>query len=244
MNLFLRSVFIFLVASLLIVRTAFAADRWRILGVPLDMPDSDEQALDSQYLEGIYQGDYGTHMAHDYGGYIGGHVKDSLLLQLPYYHINSTTKDGKQLELWFSSEEDGRKTFGVEMHESRQEKGARSEAPAAAIAEAQAAFGKPDRVITSPDALGRTILLFVDINLPRDKHDGIVARLPNPRQMTKDEVANFDSIDPRERARILGPDFRGAIVTIYSFKDQVTGIDAELLDLERARTVFNLEKLQ
>ncbi len=243
MNPFLRSLLAVLVVSMLLVHTASAADRWRILGVPLDMPDSDEQDLDGQYLEGIYQGDYGIHMTHNFGGYIGGHLKDSLLLQLPYYHINSTTKDGKQLELWFSSKDDGRRTFGVEMHESLRDKGARSEAPSAAIDEAQAAFGKPDRVITSPDASGTTILLFVDAYIPKDKHDAIVARLPNPQQVTKEEIANFNGIDLRERARILGPDFRGAIVTIYSLNGKVTGIDAELIDLQRARTVFNLEKL-
>lgn len=241
MNLFLRSFLIFLVASLLSVRTAGAADRWRILGVPLDMPESDDQALDGQYLEGIYQGDYGEKMLHDYGGYIGGHVKDSLLLQLPYYHMNSTAKDGKQLELWFSSKDDGRKTFGVEMHESLRDNAGRSEAPSKAIGEAQAAFGKPDRVITSPDAPSVTILMFVDADLPKDRRDAIVAHLPNSQQMPKDDAANFNSIDLRERARVLGADFRGAIVTIYSFKDQVTGIDAELLDLQRARTVFNLD---
>jgi len=244
MNLVLRSLLILLVASTLPIRTASAADRWRILGVPLDMPESDEHALDGQYLEGIYQGDYGTHMPHNYGGYIGGHLEDSLLLQLPYHHINSTTKDGKQLELWFSSQEDGRKTFGVEMHDSRRENGGSTEAPSAAIEEAQAAFGKPDRVIMSPDAPGRTILMFVDASLPKDRHDAIVARLPTAAQMPKDEVAKFNSIDLRERARILGPDFRGAIVTIYSLNDKVTGVEAELLDLQRARTVFNLDQLQ
>jgi len=205
------------------------------------MPESDDQALDGQYLEGIYQGDYGEKMPHDYGGYIGGHVKESLLLQLPYYHMNSTTKDGKQLELWFSSKNDGRKIFGVEMHETLRDKGDRSEAPSKAIDEAQAAFGKPDRVITSPDAPGQTILMFVDADLPKDRRDAIVAHLPNLDEMPKDDIGNFNSIDLRERARVLGPDFRGAIVTIYSFKDKVTGIDAELLDLPRARTVFNLE---
>jgi hypothetical protein len=240
-NLLLRSFLIFLVASLLLVRSVGAAERWRILGVPLDMPESDDQALDGQYLEGIYQGDYGEKMAHNYGGYIGGNVKDSLLLQLPYYHMNSTTKDGQQLELWFSSKDDGRKIFGVEMHESQRDKGDRSEAPSKAIDEAQAAFGKPDRVISSPDAPGETILMFVDADLPKDRRNAIVAHLPNSQQMPKDDIANFNSIDLRERARVLGPDFRGAIVTIYSFKEKVTGIDAELLDLRRARTVFNLE---
>jgi hypothetical protein len=32
------------------------------------------------------------------------------------------------------------------------------------------------------------------------------------------------------------------VVTFYGFKGKVTGSDVELLDLQRARTVFNLEQ--
>jgi hypothetical protein len=74
---------------------------------------------------------------------IAGHLKESLLLQLPFYHINSTMNDGRQLELWFSTKADGRKTFGVEMHESSLEKKGARKAPAAVIKEAEGAFGKP-----------------------------------------------------------------------------------------------------
>ena len=232
-----------LIATQFLVRPVEAADRWRILGVPLDMPESDEVALDGQFLEGIYQGDYGTRMPHNYGGYIHGHLKDSLLPELPFYHINSTMRDDRQLELWFSAKEDGRKTFGVEYHQTLEGK-AGSKDPATAIKQAEAAFGKPDRTITSPAVPGQTILLFVDSSLPKDKRDAIVARLPNSQQMAKDDIGKFSRTDLRERARILGPDFRGAIITLYGFKGKVTGIDAELLDLQRARTVFNLPSPQ
>lgn len=227
-----------LVVLQLLAGVAAAGGRWRILGVPLDMPEED--ALDGQYLEGIYEGDYGMNMANDYGGYIAGHLKDSLLRELPFHHINSTMKDGRQLELWFSTKADGRKVFGVELHEFFEDK-ARSKTPAAAIGEVQAAFGKPDRVIESAAMPGQTILLFTDSNLPKQKRDEVIARLPQAQQMPKEELEQFSRTDLRERASILGPEFRGALVTIYSFKGKVSGIDAELLDLERARTVFNLE---
>ncbi len=229
----------FLILQLLGGTAAAAADsRWRILGVPLDMPEED--GLDGQALEGIYQGDYGAHMPNNYGGYIAGHLKASVLRELPFHHINSTMKDGRELELWFSSRAEGRRIFGVQLHEVLEGKGKGKDA-AAAIKEAEAAFGKPERVITSPAVAGQTILLFVDSSLPREKRDMIVARLPQARQMPQEDIDGFGRTDLRERARILGPNFRGAVVTIYSFKGKAGGIDAELLDLGRAQTVFNLE---
>jgi hypothetical protein len=226
------------IALQLLAGLAGAGGRWRILGVPLDMPVEDE--LDGQYLEGLYEDDYGANMPHNYGGYIAGHLKDSLLRELPFYHMNSTMKDGRQLELWFSTKADGRKTFGVELHEVFDGKQAKD--PAAANTEAEAAFGKPDRVIASPAVPGQTILLFVDTNLPKDKRDAVIARLPQVQQMAQEDVDKFSRTDLRERVRILGPDFRGAVVSFYSYKGKVKGSDVELLDLMRARTVFNLER--
>jgi hypothetical protein len=227
-----------LLASRLLAGVAAAADRWRILGVPLDMPVEDD--LDGQYLEGIFEGDYGAHMASNYGGYIAGHLKDSLLREMPFYHMNSTMKDGRQLELWFSTRADGRKVFGVELHEIFEGKKAKD--PDSAARDAQAAFGKPDRVIVSPAVPGQTILVFVDPSLPKEKRDAVIARLPQARQMPQEDIDKFSRTDLRERVRILGPDFRGAVVTFYGFKGKITGTDVELLDLQRARTVFNLEQ--
>src|SRR5208282_6636365 len=165
MKVAIRLVLAIVIALQLLAGVAAAGSRWRILGVPLDMPVEDD--LDGQYLEGIYEGDYGTHMANNYGGYIAGHLQESLLRELPFYHMNSTLKDGRQLELWFSTKADGRKIFGVELHEIFEGKKAKD--PAAATKDAEAAFGKPDRVIASPAVPGQTILLFVDPNLPKEK---------------------------------------------------------------------------
>jgi hypothetical protein len=238
MKMAIRLVLANVIALQLLAGVTAAGARWRILGIPLDMPIEEE--LDGQYLEGLYQGDYGTHLQNNYGGYIAGHLKDSLLRELPFYHMNSTMKDGRQLELWFSTNADGRKIFGVELHEVFEGKRARD--PAAATRDAEAAFGKPDRVIASPAVPGQTILLFVDPGLPKEKRDAVIARLPQGRQMPQEDVDKFSRTDLRERVRILGPDFRGAVVTFYGFKGKVTGSDVELLDLQRARTVFNLEQ--
>jgi len=221
----------------LLAGAAAAGSRWRILGVRLDMPEED--GLDGQALEGIYEGDYGTRMPNNYGGYIAGHLHDSVLRELPFHHINSTMKDGRQLELWFSSREDGRKIFGVEFHVTLEGKAGKD--PSAARKEAEAAFGKPDRVIASPSVPGQTILLFVDSSLPKEKRELVIAQLPQAQQMPQEDIDKFSRTDLRERVRILGANFRGAVVTFYSFKGKVGGIDAELLDVERARTVFNLE---
>jgi hypothetical protein len=226
------------VAILLIVTGTASAGRWRIMGVPLDMPEED--GLDGQALEGIYEGDYGTNLPNNYGGYIAGHLKDSLLRELPFHHINSTMKDGRELELWFSTREDGRKIFGVQFHQTF-EGGTQPKNPAAATKEAEAAFGQPDRVFNSRLA-GMTVLVFVDGNLPKEKHDAMLAQLP--RQVDPKEVEKFSRMDLRERIHVLGPDFRGTAVTLYISNGKVTGVDAELLDFDRARTVFNLEKQQ
>jgi hypothetical protein len=103
-----------------------AKERWRLASVPLDMPE--DGGLDDQALEGLYQGDYGTDMPHDFGGSLGGKIKDSVLTESPFWHIDTTLKDDRRLQLWFSSAEDGRKIFGVRLSVPWSESGAATRA--------------------------------------------------------------------------------------------------------------------
>ncbi len=219
------------------VMAAAAAERWRLASVPLDMPMDD--GLDDQALEGLYQGDYGTHMPHNFGGYLGGNVKSSGLSESPFWRINTVLKDGRLLELWFSSAEDGRKIFGVDLETPWVEK------PTAdvsrVLSEVQAAYGKADLDLRLPaDKGGQQIQVFVDRTVPPERFTAVAARLPAADKMSPKDIDNFWRIDLRELARILGPGFRGVIVITGSDKGKLVSQQTMLIDLARARSVFNL----
>lgn len=238
---------IILAALLMLVQTsaAAAAERWRIVSVPLDMPLDDSEALDNQALEGLYQGDYGRNMPHNFGGYLGGKVKESGLSESPFYRINTTLKDGRKLELWFSSAEDGHKIFGIHLENPWIEKPTKDFKQA--IDEVQAAFGKPDLELApglelAPPNSGnfQRIQVFADRTMPRSRYDAVVARLPKADRISKKDADAFWRSDLRDWARILGPDFRGAVVILGVQQNKLIGQQTYLIDLIRALTVFNL----
>ncbi len=232
-----------LAAVLILARStlAFAADRLRLVSVPLDMPASDEHAVDNQYLEGLYQGDYGTHMTHNFGGYLAHNVKSSGLQESPFYHIDTTLKDGRTIELWFSSEQDGRATFGIKMDTPWSDKPP-TRSYDAAVKELEAAYGKPDLEFTGSTVTTQHIFVFADSASP--KHQAIAAALPKANQIAPKDADEFWHCDLRTIARILGPDFRGAIAIFNNQNGKLSAEDVELLDLHRARTVFNLDELK
>ncbi|HTY55895.1 MAG TPA: hypothetical protein VMB26_11865 [Candidatus Binataceae bacterium] len=237
---------IVLVTTLLLVSVQIGAttavERWRIASVPLDMPLSDDEALDNQALEGLYQGDYGRRMTHNLGGYLGGNVRESGLNESPFYRINTTLKDGRKLELWFSSADDGHKTFGVYLDTPWNDKPIKDFKQAAD--EAHAAFGKPDLAFAPADRSdSQKIEIFADRMMPKARYDAVIARLPKAAAMGKKEVDGFWESDLRNWARILGPDFRGAIVIFGLQKNKLVSEDVYLIDLVRAKTVFNLERI-
>lgn len=237
----MKRALLFAVILVLIGGRAWAADRLRLVSVPLDMPESDEQALDNQYLEGLYNGDYGKHMPPNYGGYLGDNVRSSGLEESPYYHIDTTLKDGRTLNLWFSSEKDGRKTFGVRTQTPYSEKPA-TRSYDNAVKELEAAYGKPDLELTAPSAPTQHIFVFADSTAPN--YQAVAAAIPKAGQIAPKDVDEFWHCDLRTLARILGPDFRGAIAIFNNDKGKLTSESVELLDLSRARTVFNLDNLR
>jgi hypothetical protein len=44
----------------------------------------------------------------------------------------------------------------------------------------------------------------------------------------------------RDRVKLIGPDFRGAIYSFGAFKGKVAATQTELLDMVRAHSVLNL----
>jgi hypothetical protein len=222
---------------------ASAAERWRLASVPLDMPLDAAEALDNQALEGLYQGDYGTNMPHNLGGYLGHNVKESGLDESPFYHIDTTLKDGRKLELWFSSESDGRKTFGIHFETPWSEKPTRDFKHA--LEEVRRAFGQPDlELVPFADRSTQRIQIFVDRTMPKARYDAVLARLPKAGNISKKDLDSFWRSDLRNWARILGPDFRGAIVILNDQNNKLTSEQAYLIDLNRARTVFNLDQIK
>jgi hypothetical protein len=233
-----------LLAGLLIVARgapANAADRWRLVSIPLDMPMDDRSALDDQALEGLYQGDYGTHMAHNFGGYIGPNLRDSGLNESPFYHIDSTLKDGRTFELWFSSEDDGQKVFGVRLTLPYDEK--RYKPFAEVLREIETAYGQADLEFNPSDVPAQKIMVIADRTMPKDRYATVLARLPKAASVSPKDRNSFWNADLRKYARVLGPDFRGVIVVLneQSKTGKLISGEVQLLDLARARTVFTLD---
>jgi len=211
----------------------------RLLSVPLEMPLSDTEALDQQYLEGLYEGDYGKQMKLNFGGYLGGNVKSSGLTELPFHHIDTELKDGRKLQLWFSSAEDGRKTFGIHLQTPYIEKPSRDFAQA--VLEIQSAWGKPDLEFSPPDLRGvQQIEVFVDRTMPGDRLAAVVAHLPSADKLSPQATDHFWESDLHDYARLLGGDFRGAIAILDQQNGKLVQEQILLVDLVRARTIFNL----
>lgn len=205
---------------------ALAAERWRIEDIPLDMPlDAD---LDGEYLEGIYQEKIGAER-----------LVDSVLNEWPIYHMQSTLKGERKLELYFSSAADGRRIFWI--RENRPLTGKNDPKTVdLAVQQVEAAFAPADRVIADPAGGGSVILLIADKALPPDSQKAMLAPIPNPLVLTADQFSRFWLMDLQERATLLGPDFRGAVVMLNVFQGKLTNTQAELIDLRRAQTVLNL----
>ena len=231
-----------LLLVLILSASANAAEHWRLVSIPLDMPMDDQFALDGQALEGLYQGDYGTKMLQNYGGYIGPNLKSSDLNESPFYHIDSTLKDGRTFELWFSAAEDGRKVFGVRLNIPYSDK--RKELVLEAIKEVESAYGKPDLEFSPTSMTTQKIIVIADRTLPKEKYDSVVARLPKAGRVGQKDADSFWNADLRQWVRILGPGFRGVILVLNADLKTARLVSgtAQLIDLERARTVFNLDQ--
>jgi len=143
------------------------------------------------------------------------------------------------MQLWFSSAEDGRKTFGVSVETPYIEKPTRDFGPA--IAEIQSAWGKPDVEFSPPDINTQQIDIFVDRAMPQERLAAVLARLPKADKLTPDDRNKFWDSDLRNYVKILGEGFRGAITITNHQKGKLAAERIMLIDLVRARTVFNLE---
>ena len=221
----MKRLLLVLVALLAASRLALAEEpRQRVMSIPLDMPLND--ALDGEYLEGIYQ-----EKLHDV-------LRDSVLIDAPIPHIESHFTEDRALTLWFSSEEDGRRIFWARLAQSFQGK---SLQPEFALANFEATFGKPDKIAEVKGELSSFwILLKLDPRLPEARRATILRQLDGSFNPTPDQIGDFGLTDLRSRAKLLTPDFRGAVFFLTAFKGQVGSMQTDLIDMVRAQTVPNL----
>ncbi|WP_119303781.1 hypothetical protein [Dongia deserti] len=198
--------------------------RQRVMNIPLDMPLDDP--LDGEYLEGIYQ-----EKLHDV-------LKDSVLIEAPIPHIESRFTENRSLELWFSSEEDGRRIFWARLTQGFEGK---TMQPEAALANFEATFGKPDKVAELKGDLSSVwILLKLDPRLPEARRATILKQLDLSFTPTPHQIGDFGLTDLRSRVKLLTPDFRGAVFYLTAFKGKIASMQTDLIDMVRAQTVLNL----
>jgi hypothetical protein len=154
--------------------------------------------------------------------------------------------DGKprDVRIWYSPREQGGQSFMITTvaHSDGNLDGARSDV--------LAAFGVPTKEFSHADMEARRIhvadltvntLLYVDPVLPPAQWSRIAYRLREQLNPTGAELFSLPNSTLRTFSRLLGPDFRGAIVQIsesgWSHDSTVTTI---LLDLSRAQSIFRL----
>jgi len=198
--------------------------RQRVMNVPLDMPLDDP--LDGEFLEGIYQ-----EKLHDV-------LTDSVLIEAPIQHIESHFTENRTLELWFSSQEDGRRIFWAHLAQRFDGKDMKSEA---ALANFEATFGKPDKIAeVKGEFSAYWILLKLDPRLPEERRATILKQLDASFNPTPDQIGGLGLADMRARVKLLTPDFRGAVFFLTAFKGKVGSMQTDLIDMVRAQTVLNL----
>jgi hypothetical protein len=219
---------VLLAAMMMLGVASFAAaeePRQRVMNVPLDIPL--EADLDGEFLEGIYQEK------------LLPELKDSVLIETPIQHIESRFTENRRLQLWFSSREDGRRVFWAHLTQGFEE--GRQSTPETALANFATVFGKADLMRESKNELGGSwILLKIDPRLPEIRRAAILRQLEASFTPTADQIGGFVFLDMRDRAKLLGADFRGAIFSFTAFKGKVGAQQTELLDMVRAHSVLNL----
>jgi hypothetical protein len=165
----------------------------------------------------------------------------------PYVMLTlAPDSDGRprDVRIWYAPRELGGRSFMIstEAHSGRNLDGARSDL--------LAAFGPPTVEFTHADMEARGIhvadrtvdtLLYVDHDLPAAQWNRMAYRLRTEFNPTGAQLFGLTNSPLRALSRLLGPDFRGAIVQIsesgWSHDSTVTTM---LLDLGRARSVFQL----
>ncbi len=221
----LKMILVPLLAAILGALPALAGERPRLMQIPLDMPL--EAELDGEYLEGIYQEK------------LAGELADSVLIEAPIARIESTFSEDRKLQIWFTSIEDGRRAYWLRLSQSFPQ--AQPKASQELLDDFSARYGKPDLTLGKIGAEpGPIILLRIDPNLAEPRKAEARRALEERLRAEEKSLSAFWQMDMRQRARLLGPDFRGAILNFVDESGKTRSMTLELLDLASARSVLNL----
>jgi hypothetical protein len=169
-------------------------------------------------------------------------VRQSVLEEFPYYHIDTQMKDGRTMKIHLSPAEDQRRVFCVTVDESKSGVIQPLPTPEALQAAAEKEFGPVSRVARiAKQSGGGLLLVFADPG----RRGEVLKGLPDPLIVDEKTFDRFDSqLDLRERAALLGRGFRGVVIAIHDFSGHKANprinVQTELLDLERAALAFHL----
>jgi len=222
----LRPIALVTVCLVALSARAEAGDRIRLMEIPLGMPLEEE--LEGEYLEGIYQ----EKLLPD--------LVDSVLYETPIARIQSTFKHDRKLEIWFTSIEDGRRAYWLKLDQSFPDT---KPIPTQNLRDDFAKqFGAPDLIVggVSNDGAGPVVLVRVDPNLEETSRGAVLQALNDDFKPEPQLLSEFWHMDMRQREKLLGPDFRGAVLSYYESAGKASSMTLELLDLTMARTVLNL----
>ncbi|WP_162917095.1 hypothetical protein [Dongia deserti] len=166
----------------------------------------------------------------------------------PYVRLALAPDSGgraRDVRIWYAPREEGGQSFMIAATTYR-ELGLES-----ARDEVLETFGLPTIQFSHADMEARGIhvsdltvdtLIYVDRALPGAQWARIAHRLRTDFRATGAELFSVTNTRLRTLARLLGPDFRGAIVqiSVSGWTHQST-VSTILLDLSRARSVFRLD---
>ena len=199
---------IFIAAAFIAAAPAARAADLDILGLRLGM------AVDDGAIESIYEGPLKPQIA------------ESGTMNVPYSAIHTRLKDGTLMYLYFAPAIENKKLFAV-VHIKRygSERQPSSLTVEAVIKGMERQLGKPVLSL-EPTSTMRLLIYLAAGSAPVDAN------------LTPESVRDIMFIDFPSRVRLLGTDFKGAIVMISHDKGKVQSIRQELWDHRLATTVF------
>lgn len=208
---------------------------WRLALLPLDMPM--EEALNGEFLEGIYtehlQPFIRSSLRPD-----GDPVVHIVTRLSPRSGAKVDSDKDIDLDLWFSSQETGRRAFWLRMMQPFvvpvPEK--------TFVQNLDQRFGTPARALRVVDgSITWVVTLYVAPETPSPQKDAVIAGLAQDWPTDYHALIDVQSRDLRGKAKLLGPNFRGALVSYGVNKNgQVSSSSMELIDLPLAASVLNL----
>jgi len=209
---------------------------WRVALLPLDIPM--DEALNGEFLEGIYD------------EHLQPFIRSSLRPDGdPLVHIETrlSPRSGAKtdsekditLGLWFSSQETGQRAYWLRMMQPLA-----ASVPERTFAEKVGGrFGAAAKTIRAADgAITWVVSLYLAPDTPSPQKGAAAAGVAKDWPADYQALADIQGRDLRGKARLLGREFRGAMVSYGVDRDgQVSASSMELVDMPLAASVLKLD---